>query len=201
MSEKIPCRACGNLILPSTAERTQGLCMPCKGGYRENIENGKRFAEERKHYLASPQARYWSALVARVYDGAQGFAGLKPPEQLYYVVSVLVGEVYNGGFDQYFGNSSGDHYQQTCEGLAELGATRTLALLQEARRQLFGDAPVPTDQGERQLQMPTYRDTPDSACEAALDALDRRFYADDEHLAERLYQYALQHRLFTASEA
>jgi len=30
---KIPCRKCGSLILPTTAAKTDGLCMPCnKGG-------------------------------------------------------------------------------------------------------------------------------------------------------------------------
>ena len=47
MNEKHPCRTCGNLILSTTAARTGGLCMPCKGGYRENIENGKRYAQDR----------------------------------------------------------------------------------------------------------------------------------------------------------
>ncbi len=53
-----------------------------------------------RRYLASPQALYWSALVNRVYDGGEGFAGLSPAERSYYAVSVLSGEVHNGGFDQ-----------------------------------------------------------------------------------------------------
>ncbi|MGV8346557.1 hypothetical protein ACV330_30360, partial [Pseudomonas aeruginosa] len=40
-----------------------------------------------------PQALYWSALVNRVYDGREGFAGLSPAERSYYAVSVLIGEV------------------------------------------------------------------------------------------------------------
>jgi len=32
MSVKIPCKECSALILPSTGERTGGLCMPCKNG-------------------------------------------------------------------------------------------------------------------------------------------------------------------------
>ena len=111
MTDRLPCRACGHLILPTTAARNDGLCIPCKGGYRQTIEDGKPFHTERRRYLASPQALYWSALVNRVYDGGEGFAGLSPAERSYYAVSVLSGEVHNGGFDQYFGNSSGDQYQ------------------------------------------------------------------------------------------
>lgn len=196
MSEKLPCRSCGNLIAMSTAEKNDGMCMPCKGGYRERIEQSKRRAEEHKKYIASPQALYWEALVDRVYHTPEGFSGLALAEQHYYAVSVLVGEVYNGGFDQYFGNSSGDHYAEACAGLLQLEATQTLALLEKAKRLLFGIQPVPTNQGLRQLSMPTYADQPDLDCEAALDTLDQQFYLDCEQLDERLLRYAGEHRLF-----
>lgn len=196
MNEKHPCRACGNPILASTGARTGGLCMPCKGGYRENIEHGKQRAVERREYLASPQALYWSALVHRVYHTDEGFAGLALAEQHYYAVSTLSGEVYNGGFEQYFGNSSADHYLIACAGLRALGAVQTLALLEQARSILFGPHPVPLEQSERQLLMPTYAEQGDADCEAALDALDTRFYLDTEALDERLLQHALAHGLF-----
>ncbi|NER61378.1 DMP19 family protein [Pseudomonas sp. MAFF212428] len=196
MTEKHPCHACANPILASTAIRTGGLCMPCKGGYRENIEHGKQRATERKQYLASPQAQYWSALVNRVYHTEQGFAGLALAEQHYYAVNCLSGEVYNGGFEQYFGNSSADHYLIACAGLRTLGALHTLALLEEARGVLFGAHPVPLDQGERQLRMPTYAPAGDADCEAALDTLDARFYLDSEALDDRLRKHARVHGLF-----
>lgn len=200
MTERHPCRTCGNLILASTAARTGGLCMPCKGGYRENIEHGKQLAKERKQYLASPQALYWSALVDRVYRTEEGFAGLALAEQHYYAVNCLSGEVYNGGFEQYFGNSSGDHYRVACAGLRALGAVQTLALLEEASRVLFGTQPVPLDQGARQMIMPTYAEEGDAQCEAALDALDTRFYLDTEALDDRLLQHARVHGLFVDAE-
>ncbi|KAF1052328.1 MAG: hypothetical protein GAK43_01986 [Stenotrophomonas maltophilia] len=200
MDEKVPCRDCGKLILTTTAACNDGLCMPCKGGYRANIEAGKVRAQAHKRYLASPQARYWEALVQRVYDDGAGFAGLSLAEQQYYAVSVLVGEVYNGGFDQYFGNSSGEHYANACAGLRELGAVQTLALLEEAKHALFADAPVPSDQGQRQLQMPTYTDPPDEVCSATLDALDTRFYADSEQLDARLLAHARRHALFEVED-
>ena len=37
MTEKIGCKSCGNLILPTTTKKNNGLCMPCKNGYREDM--------------------------------------------------------------------------------------------------------------------------------------------------------------------
>ncbi|UFH51281.1 DMP19 family protein [Pseudomonas sp. KNUC1026] len=196
MSEKQPCRICAKLILPTTAARNDGMCMPCKGGYRQNIEDGKLRGEEHRRYLASAEALYWNALVGRVHHSPEGLSELALAEQHYYAVSALQGEVYNGGLDQYFGNSSGDHYASACAGLLELGATQTLALLHEAKHLLFGAQPVPTEQALRQLSMPTYADERDLDCEAALDALDTQFYLDAEQLNERLLRYAREHRLF-----
>jgi hypothetical protein len=38
MTEKIPCNSCEALILPDTAERTGGLCMPCFQEVQANNE-------------------------------------------------------------------------------------------------------------------------------------------------------------------
>src|SRR5258705_12112062 len=55
VSQKVPCSKCGVPILKSTAMRTNGLCMPCKGGYRVSIEERKRYIrEERERRLTDP---------------------------------------------------------------------------------------------------------------------------------------------------
>ncbi len=38
MSTRVACQKCGASILPATAERTGGLCMPCKEGRRRDLE-------------------------------------------------------------------------------------------------------------------------------------------------------------------
>ncbi len=78
MTDRLPCRACGHLILPTTAARNDGLCMPCKGGYRQNIEDGKHFHAER---LALP-GESAGAVLERAGESRlrwpRGFAGLSP---------------------------------------------------------------------------------------------------------------------------
>ena len=81
MNEKIPCVKCGAMILPATAERTGGVCMPCNQGIRQNIEASKRFYEEQKKY--DPHRELWTSLVRRVHKTSEGFNGLTADEKLY----------------------------------------------------------------------------------------------------------------------
>jgi hypothetical protein len=46
MALKVPCSRCGVQILPSTAEKHSGLCVPCANGTRAQIEASKRSASE-----------------------------------------------------------------------------------------------------------------------------------------------------------
>jgi len=52
MKDNIPCESCGVLILPSTAAKTGGVCMPCKNGHRQGIEESKT---ERQREKNTPQ--------------------------------------------------------------------------------------------------------------------------------------------------
>lgn len=42
MTQKIPCRECQALILPTTAVDNNGLCWPCKRGGRQKLELAKQ---------------------------------------------------------------------------------------------------------------------------------------------------------------
>ena len=107
MSQKVPCCKCGVPILESTALRTDGLCMPCKGGYRESIDEGKRHVgEQRERMLTDPYRKLWVSLVELVHLSPSGFDGLSHPQKLYFAVNLLDGDVYNGGFHQYFFNNA-----------------------------------------------------------------------------------------------
>ena len=195
MSQRIPCSRCGELILPETATRNGGLCMPCKGNFREQIEAGKRRREQDRIYEQSPERKYWLDLVRRVYKTSQGFGGLSQAEKTYFAISCLIGEVYNGGFEQFFSNSSGELYALALGGLFELEAEASVALLEQAKELLFGHSPVPIDQARRQETMPTRTNefTPEWK---QLDVIDKAFYRDPDRLAERCKAYAIQHSLY-----
>jgi hypothetical protein len=160
MTERTACTECGALILPVTAQETGGLCMPCQGGYRKQIEEARRAgAKVEKKRRDGPWDRFWHSLVDRVYNTAEGFGGLTWAEQIYFAVTVLHGEVYNGGFVQYFSNDSADTYSRAVDGLKELGATQSLKLLLEAKDTLFGANPVPPTQAQRSAMFPGMSET------------------------------------------
>lgn len=187
MSDKIPCTECEAMVLPSTAERTGGLCMPCKNGTRKSMDLAKeRAAKERELEKTCPYRALWRELVDRVYNQDGGFSALSENEKLYYSVNVLSGEVYNGGFDQYFNNTSAEHYRNAEHGLVQLGATNSLKLLRQAKEQLFGSNQVPKGQTERwdlirKLNRPN-----------DLDALDTEFYKDQDELDNKLEGFAVE---------
>lgn len=190
MSDKVPCIECGAMILPNTVQRTGGRCMPCKNGTRKSMELAKeRAARERELEKTCPYRALWRNLVHKVYNEEGGFDALSEEEKLYYSVNVLSGEVYNGGFDQYFHNTSAEHYRDAEYGLMKLGATNSLKLLRQAKFQLFGNEPVPKAQTERWELIRRLNRVTD------LDALDTEFYKDLDKLGDKLDAFALDSRL------
>ncbi|MBP6529385.1 MAG: DUF4375 domain-containing protein [Burkholderiales bacterium] len=191
MMDKLPCRVCGKPILPSTSEKTGGMCMPCKGGYRKRMEESARWNEEEKQRRASPQWKHWLSLVDRVHKTSDGFSGLSSQEQKFFASRVLVQEIYNGGFDQYFFNSSGDYYAITVAVLAEIGATESLRTLLQAKTAIFGEMAVPASQDGRLPILQSLSREIDSR----LDLLDKEFCDDADGIDDRIERYAIENHL------
>ena len=73
---------------------------------------------------------------------------LTEPQKQFYYNQCLEREINNGGFNQYFINSSGDFAHQTIQSLIAIGANTTADILQKAINQ-FPDKKVPQDRDER----------------------------------------------------
>ena len=192
MIQKVPCKNCGDVIHPDTAAKNDGLCMPCKGGYKQEIEDGKKRREQERQSLPSAERLHWLALVNRVHHGL-GFDALSAAEKTYFAVSCLVGEVHNGGFSQFFSNSSGALYGHALDGLMAMEAFRSAQLTLRAKALLFGSQAVPVDSKARNDLLPDFEDL---ELEAELDSIDRLFWEDPDNLSERGEQFARQHGLF-----
>ena len=178
--DRQPCKSCGASILPSTAQKNDGECMPCRGGYRvSSIAEGKLRRKKEKERFDAPDAVFWRSLVTRVYDENLGFSSLTEPEKLFFALCLLEGEVYNGGIEQFFTNSSGDYYTFSVMGLEILNADVWLSLLLEAKHLLFGNQDVPTNtEMRRRILLRVDLDSDESEISRSLNNIDKRFYEE-----------------------
>lgn len=198
----MPCNECGALILPATAESTGGVCMACKQGIRKSMEASKEYYKKLKEY--DPAYELWKSLVNRSSDDSE-LTNWTKQEKLYFSVCLLEGEVYNGGFDQYFSNTSGDYYSLAIAGLDELGATHSRSLLKEAAVTLFGKKEPPASQvGRWQIMNSKARRLAEVVSRhrraSQLEKLDQQFWKDTDRLSDRLTGYAKEHGLVAPFE-
>jgi hypothetical protein len=110
---------------------------------------------------------------------------------MYFAACLLEGEIYNGGFDQYFHNSSADYYAHAVRGLQEIGATACCRIVLAAKQSVFGAHDV-LDRATRWdhiRKMALVR-------EKELRELDRSFNKAAATLRDLAAQYARKHRLY-----
>ncbi|AXY55436.1 DUF4375 domain-containing protein [Acinetobacter chinensis] len=195
MEGKVACSECNALILIDTATKNKGLCVPCAKGYRKQIEESKKRYQDDKKYRDSEEYRYWVNLLQKVSCVAD-LRNLAFEEQVYFVINVLIGEVFNGGFDQYFHNSSGNYYAETLQALNELKAFKSLELLESAKVILFGSLDVPSDRGLRFDILNSKGDVEN----IELDQLDRSFWEFPDQLDQKILQFAQLKKLFKLFE-
>jgi uncharacterized protein DUF4375 len=154
-----------------------------------------------KRARTNPFYLLFDSLIKRVHDSADGFGNLSEPEKIYYSVALLRNEINNGGFHQYFFNSSGSYYDHAERGLLLLGSTQTLELLRQAKEIVFPTISVPVDTETRRDLLPALEpDAPTPEWFRRLDELDQQFYASPDDVTPRLKAYAREQRLVSEPE-
>ena len=108
-------------------------------------------------------------------------------EWVVFRVWSLLGEVSNGGFDQYFFNSSGNHAARTVDALRSIGDDRAIPILWEAMA-LFPNE-VSADRDVRWTQM----DALPKASREKFEGLDRKKSACTQSVVEKLAAYIRAH--------
>ncbi|WP_445722177.1 DMP19 family protein [Flavobacterium sp.] len=76
------------------------------------------------------------------------FGNLNEAEKTFLYVEILEAEINNGGFDQFFFNSSGDYANEILEALKKIGALKTVKIVEEAYKN-FPENPIPKDNNIR----------------------------------------------------
>jgi hypothetical protein len=115
---------------------------------------------------------------------AIGFTKLSEPEKAFFCVWNLEGEVYNGGFEQYYHNPSGDYAAEAVGALQAIGATET-AMIVKRTNAIFGERGPSPDGATRQRQLIALSD----ASKKTMTKMDLEYVADSEKIFTLLETY------------
>jgi len=122
-------------------------------------------------------------------EAAVGYEALTPSEQVVFCLDGLEREVNNGGFHQFFLNSSGDHSLATPPALRALGAVRVAAIVEQALAVFPAGRPA-QEPSRRRAQVEALGESQ----LGDLERLDAAFRKYPEPLAELERRYVRAHR-------
>lgn len=118
-----------------------------------------------------------------------GFEKLSPPEKVFQCVCGLEAEVNNGGVNQFYFNSAGDHAAETVKALETIGANHSADLVRQANA-LFGEAGPSPDRNTRQKQLDALGD----AKTKRMDEIEAAFMKYEDKLGQMLEAYVSKNR-------
>ncbi len=101
-------------------------------------------------------------------------------QQTFYLVETFEREINNGGFDQFFINSSSDHPTQTVTALKTVGRADIAKMLEQATKKFPGGS-VPLDPSVRADVMEDLEDV--------WEDLDEKYYGAGVSLAQALIAF------------
>ena len=106
-----------------------------------------------EHYLGNPNLFKANTkidnFIGQFCSYGEEMENLNKSQRVFYLNQCLEREINNGGFNQYFFNSSGNFALETVESLKAIGAHKTADILFHAIS-CFPDGQVPKDQEHRQ---------------------------------------------------
>jgi hypothetical protein len=133
---------------------------------------------DRESYLISVSEK----VVPLLWEGPS--AKISEPERTFACVWQLEAEINNGGFAQYYSNTSGDLATETPAALDAIGARQTANIVRDANAAFPGGPP--TDHNARE-------DAVLELAEDVFEPFDARFLAYEEDLSSLLHAYVVAH--------
>ena len=120
--------------------------------------------------------------------GKQDFASQSPPQKVFSALWAVESEVNNGGFSQYFFNSSNESAHFVAEALEIIGAPETADICRRAIAVAF---PEGLPQSEEAIRAAAA----DFSAEIRqmLEPLDQEFFSYPHDLTDLLFTYVSQH--------
>ena len=114
---------------------------------------------------------------------------LNSSQRTFLFVENLEREINNGGFNQFYFNSSGDFSQETLNALLEIGAEKTVKIVENANSE-FDNGNVPKDRIERQNKLELIEEK----AEENWEKCDTEFYEYQDDLTELLIAFILKNK-------
>ena len=130
-----------------------------------------------------------SNLAALGHPWQVDFEELSPAEQTFLCIWEFEGEVNNGGFSQYYFNSSGDHAHRIIEDLRQICAIETSDLVIQAHRLWPHSTISPTMEDRRHTLAHD-----GFVSDRRWDSLDAQFFEYRDNLSKKMYDYLAANR-------
>ncbi len=127
--------------------------------------------------------------ICELCEWGDNMDALTDSQKNFYFNQNLEREINNGGFNQYFVNSSGDFAHETILSLKAIGADKTADILQKAINQ-FPDKRVPKDRDTRIETVEQIQDTANDAWEE----LDQKFFEYQDDLNSLNLDFVKKHQ-------
>ena len=147
--------------------------LPSGGAYYQML---KALCNQHFRVPAPDPEAYWRRVAA-----------MTPGERAFLLTNEMLGEVCNGGFEQYFLNTGYMRAHETVRALILIGATKKAELLLRAVQIARIPDPLPPD-----YEYFVECEEPE-ACTAALNQIDREFYKDKESITDLMVDYLKKH--------
>ena len=117
---------------------------------------------------------------------------LNVDQRVFYITQALEMEVNNGGFAQFFFNSSGGFANELVFSFKKIGAMKTAEICKKAIS-IYGDK-VPTDRDERENVLTPDDENEEERIEEVLNECDDAFFEYEDDLVELNYQFIINNK-------
>ncbi len=164
------------LLAGSEGSLAKDLFVDAQGWGNDTVKEGAAEALEIAAGVADAYGVVW-----HVYE-QKGIKGLSKPQLYYLTLWQLDAEVRNGGFSQYYFNSTGDLAGYAIEAAQAVDASELAGIIQKANA-LFGKKGPDPDRDKRMRQL-------SKIDLEELQELDTQYYECSEHLSELLPRFA-----------
>jgi hypothetical protein len=108
-------------------------------------------------------------------------------QKIVYHITRLESEIYNGGLNQFFFNSSGQYTIETLESLRKIGATETVNILEKAIS-FWPNSYVPQNTVTRRQEL---LEKVEQIANPVWEELDKVYYKDEDKITKKLFQFIL----------